>query len=177
MGVRFEAYTRHHNSPRRATKMALTAKFGYIDYSGETTHAQFRFPNLTSANFNTLLTPTTGTVNVVRIAIDALTLLNETRTTATLDIHQAVATPPTDPLANREYGVRLYLLDNVTGQTETTFISGIDPTFLVRASGSDEVDLTITEWADLKTAVEADCVSRNGNAVTVVKGIVTGRNN
>ena len=151
---------------------ATPVTYGWIDTSSERTHFVIHFPALTAVNFDAI-TGVAGTVNGVRTALDALTLLNETTVVAGVPIHSATASPPNDPLAQREYGVRVYFIDTVTHRPGNFFLSGVDSSFL--PTNGDHVDLAITEWAALVTALEANCVSRDGNAIVVTEGIVTGR--
>lgn len=152
--------------------MPTKAEYIYIDASGERTRFQLYVPTVTIANFGTTF-GVGGALDDVRAAFNTLSLLNEVSVQALIVDHTAAPTPPANASAQREYGVKLYYVDNVNGRAGHTFLAGIDPQFL--PTDSDQVDLTMTEWAALKTAIQDGMVSRDGNAITVTKGIVTGR--
>ena len=154
--------------------MALKGEYNYIDTGLERTRMQFYFADVTAANFDATF-GVAGKLNGVRTALNAVTLLNEVTVQGTVVAHSAAATSPNNALAQREYGVRLYMVDNVKGKVSHTFIPGI-PAALLPASG-DLIDLTVSEWAALKNQIESSCVSADGNAITVTKGVVTGRRN
>jgi len=152
--------------------MATKGEYIYIDTSEERTRMQFYFADVTSVNFDATM-GALGKMNSVRTALNALTLLNEVSVQATIVAHSAAAVSPNNADAQREYGVKLFWTDNVTHDVGSTFISGVDSSF--RPTAGDKVDLTMTEWAALVTAIQTHCVSKAGNAITVTHGVVTGR--
>lgn len=154
--------------------MTNKVEFVYVDTSDERTRMQLYFPTPTAATFDAILGPS-GTVDDVRVALNALTLMNEVQVTQNVLVHAGTATKPNNASAQREWGAKLYYLDTSNNRIGTIFIGGIDPAFM--PSGTDEIDLTLTEWAALVTAIEAGCKSRDGNPVVVKKAIATGRRN
>lgn len=151
---------------------ATQVKLGLIDNSEEVTHSAFYLEALDATNFAAINTA----AGVVRLAIEAITLLNETRMTATLELHSASPVPPTDHFAQRELNLRLYYVDSV-GEKGYISIPGPDAA-LLNIGKHDVVDIaTGAQMIALVIAVEADCKSRFGNSITVTGARLVGRNN
>jgi len=85
-------------------------------------------------------------------------------------------TRPTDPFAQREYGFRFYLRDDVNSEVGYFTIGTADLDIGSVVAGSDELDLTASPTAAFVTWLEANALSRDGNAVTVERAVIVGRN-
>lgn len=154
---------------------AVKAHQGWIDNSAEKTRTQLYFArpdNLTIVG----ITDMESDMDTVRLAMDTLTLLNETRLTYEMVAHTANPVPPASVLAQREGGIRFTYSDSVTGKLYRFDLPGVDQS-AYRTSGTDDVDLTQTDIATFVSAFNAHCVSPDGNAVTIVSGRFYGKNN
>lgn len=157
--------------------MATTqANYGLIGHSAESTAVKLHFPpiNAGGTNFANLFDNGTGRLDLVKAEMDNITLLNHTRTTASILAEASPGSLPTDPNAQREIALRFIYSDNVTGEKYRFDIPGPDPT--LRTIGTDECDLSQTVIADFVDAFEANCVSPDNNAVTVQRAYFVGRN-
>ena len=152
--------------------MATPLTLSLLDTSLEQTKLLFFIPDINAANFETNL-GVAGGANAIRTAVEAITLLNEVKLSAQIVVHTATAVSPNNAGAQREYGVKLYYVDTVTNRRGHVFIPGIDGTML--PTSGDLVNLAEAHWAALVTAMEENAVSRDGNPITVLKGVVTGR--
>lgn len=84
-------------------------------------------------------------------------------------------TRPANAFAQREVGVRFFYSDDVTGQKYNVTVATPDLT-AVATPGSDEVLLTDAEIAPMVTFIEGSTISPDGNAVTVDRAVIVGRN-
>jgi len=153
-----------------ATKGAKV-EFGWIDGSNERTRTQL----------HVAFDDTTGTVaalqtaaNTLRVALETMTELNETKVSAVIPVHSAAATLPTSPWAQREGGLRIYYADTVTGKNYHADLPGVDETAL-RQPGTD-VPASITNLNTFQAAFEATVVSEFGNPVLVTGFKLYGKN-
>lgn len=147
------------------------ASFSIRDYSDEYTSTQLNIPDLTSANYDATIT----SVAALQTAIAAVTLGNITRVNLDVDTGLAGADDrPASPFAQRELGIRFFYQDDVNGQ-KYNFTVGCADLAIVAQGGTDDVDLTLSLVAAIKTAFEALIVSPDGNAVTINRGQVVGR--
>lgn len=151
--------------------MPIRAKASGIDYGLETTTAGFVLDTLTAANFDAQVIKFDGIVtafnNVSLITFDG-------------ENYAALLTPPVSvPVvteAQREIKWRVDVKD-ATGDTLGDWsveIGGADTSLLVL--NSDDLNLAAGAGLALKTAIEANCLSRTGNAVTLVSAKLVGRN-
>jgi len=83
---------------------------------------------------------------------------------------------PAAPFAQRELGFRFYLRDNVNSELGYFTIGTADLAIGSVVAGQDELDLTAAPTASFVSWIETNALSRDGNAVTVERAIVVGRN-
>lgn len=157
--------------------MATTpVSYGWIDHSAEPSRTQLHFEELLDdgSNFEAVLGDA-GKADLMRLALEAVTKLNETRVTASVKIHGAVGSIPTDPTAQRETAARMIYVDNVTGQKYRFDIPA--PADAYVPTGTDDINMADTDWVVFKTAFELNCVSPDENPVTLISGRYVGRRN
>jgi len=151
-----------------------TASYGWIDHSAEGSRTQLNFPALSAANFDDITGAAPGgAINDMRVALELVTKLNETRVSASLDVHSAVGSIPADATAQREIAARMIYVDNVTTQRYRFDIPAPADDFV--PTGSDDINMAAAVWVAFKAAFEANCVSPVGNPVTLISGRIVGR--
>lgn len=77
----------------------------------------------------------------------------------------------------RELGLRVFWADTTAETVGHFTIPAPDPTGAWLILGTDDVDLTETDVAALITALEANCLSPDGNAITISRITEVGRRN
>ena len=154
----------------------LQVNYGLIDHSAEKTATKLHFAPINSGgtNYAGIFDNGTGKIDLVKAELDNITLLNHTRTTASILAESSPGSLPSDPSAQREIALRFIYSDDVTGESYRFDVPGPDPA--LRTPGTDTCDMTQTEIADFVTAFEANCVSPDNNAVTVQRAYFVGRN-
>ncbi len=83
---------------------------------------------------------------------------------------------PADPFAQRELGLRFYVRDTVNQELAYFTIGTADLNIGSVVAGKDELDLTAAPTAAFVTFLEGNMLSRDGNAVTVERAVIVGRN-
>lgn len=154
----------------------VKANFRYRDYGSEMGSASLLFPAIAAggAGYDAAL------VNIgdVEDAITACSLC-ETAGYGYTDI--LVVDPesvPSSEYAQRELGLRVFLVDDTNSRKSHFTIPGPDLASLTIFAGTDLIDLDDASiMADLVTEVEANCVSVDDNSVTVVRAVIVGRKN
>lgn len=152
--------------------------FTYVDYSGEQSVSQFYNPDLDALNVDTYTdTAISNNLGALKLAIDALTLLNEVQISVGATQILSPSTLPADPNAQREQKLLVKFSDTVTNKKYSFTIPGINRT-LVAQVGTDVVDFTSNLlMIALVSAFEAGYVSELGNPVAVYGASLVGRNN
>lgn len=133
-----------------------------LDNSNETGRTDFNIGDLTSVSLPGALTQ----MGALRTAIEGVILGNVSQSRWG-DADFISRTPPSDPLAQRGVKWTLLLEDNTTHTISKQLVPTADLSLL--ADGEEDLDLTGTEGAALKTAVEALVKSPAGNAVTLLR--------
>ncbi len=144
-----------------------------LDFSGERSTTRFR--HATPTDTASLTAYQTNVLDISN-AIDALILGTVSRRILQLETQNVSAVLPASPSAQRERKMVLFMSDNVTGDTFKHEIGTPDATLLGLAAGSDVIDLAAPLVATLVSEIEAHVLSKNGNAVTVNKAVLAGRN-
>lgn len=94
---------------------------------------------------------------------------------------QVVDTPdpstPSDAHAARESGLRIFYADDVTGKVYHVTLPGPDWDAIDRLPNTDLCDMNDEPFALIITALEANALSQDGNAITVLRGVKVGRHN
>jgi len=150
----------------------------FVDYSGEITTMGLWNPDLNVSNVETYTSlVATNALADLLAAVDALTLLNRTRTNVGAITIPIVTDLPTNKDAQREQKMQIKYADDVTGKKYQVTLPGIDRT-IVAQQGTDKVDFVgVTEVATLVTEMEANYLTELGNALTVYDVRLVGRNN
>lgn len=86
-------------------------------------------------------------------------------------------TVPTDVLAQRESGLRIFYGDDSTGEVYHVTLPGPDWDSIDLLPNTDLADLADEPLATLVGAIEANGLSPVGNAVTVLRAVAVGRHN
>lgn len=155
--------------------MSTRVHYGMIDHSGEPTGTTFYFPTLTAANFDAIMAPVTGKIALVGAALVLATRCGFTRTTCVIEADTGTVDLPSVETAQREHGLRANMRDSVNGKPSTMFIPGPKAAVMPPA-GSDAVNLENLVVEALVTWVEANLVSEDGNALSVISARYAGRN-
>lgn len=138
--------------------------YQYADYDGEKSTVSFNIDSL--ANEAALTT-----------AVEAVTIGELQQRTDIDDTVQISSDNAASQWAQRELGLRVHLADGTTGESGYVTIPCPDLDNLT-AETDGSIDLTDAGiMAALVTQIEAHVLSRDGNAVTVVRAEVVGRNN
>lgn len=140
------------------------------DFGGESTSVGFRLPTATSANFDALVID----MQELQDAFNGVTIGDLTaKKLNTID--EEVGPDAASPLAQRENKWRVTYTDNVDANGNGSFeIPMADLTQLV--AGGELLDVSAaTPGETLVNAIEANIVSRLGNAITVQSVRFVGR--
>jgi hypothetical protein len=155
--------------------MTSKVTVSFRDHSNEVGRTQFLLDEIAGdgSNYAALVTA----ASTIQGAIDDITLLDDAGYQLADILGSDPGSIPASNLAQREYGLRIYLVDN-QGWKGTMTIPGPDLSALTIPEGGDAVTLAdASVMAALVTALEADAISPDGNAVEVVRARVVGRNN
>lgn len=141
-------------------------KTPFIDYSGEKSTATF---NVADAIGDAAIT-------AIVAAVDGLTLGNRQDAILAVETVKDAGTagPATSPLAQREIKWLVRATDDVNARNVQFEIPTADLSLL--AGGNDFLGLAETEAAALVVALEANVLSVDDNAITVVSIQFVGRN-
>ena len=155
--------------------MSTPVSWGWLDHSGERTKTTIHFEDIASdgSNWNEF-EGVLGKRSVVGTALQAITKLQHTRTVLSQTLNTSVESIPADATAQRETAIRWIYADNVTGK-KYRFDSPA-PVDALLQSGTDVIDLAANAAAiAFVTVFEANCVSPDGNAVTMISARYVGR--
>lgn len=150
------------------------ANIQYIDFSGEKSSVSFNLPDPSGATFDwdALVSDLDG----IGDAIDAVCLCTRGNDSLRVVAQVGSLALPADEEAQRELGLRIFYIDNVTQKRYHITIPGPDLSLMVN-QGFDQVDWSGAEMVALETALEADMLSPAGNAITLIDGYIVGRRN
>lgn len=146
------------------------------DWSNEKTSVVFHFPPVEDdgSNWDTLFTtPLLSNLAIMQTALDAITLLDHWYTIAHCQVKESSKTTPSDQHAQREYVIVWTYADSVTGRLGRFSTPG--PEDDLTKPNSDDIDMTNATVIAFKAAIDANCLSRVGNPISIVKGKVNGR--
>jgi len=151
-------------------------RYGYRDRSGELTHTLIHFPPLQDdADNSGILDAAVGSIAVVGSALALLTKCRQAKDTLSIQVGAGLTGLPTAADAQREWAIRWQYQDNTT--LKFFRFDSPAPIDAVVQDGTDVIDMTNALVIAFKTAFEADCVSPDGNAVTLLSGRIVGRRN
>ena len=154
--------------------MTGSVSLTFRDYSNETSIHSMDIPDLTAANFDAYV-DTGGFIPDYYDAVNGITLGNigsERISARDILVSQA---PAGSAFAQVELKWLVFYSDDVTGKVYRREIPTPDLSLLV--AGTDLLNLASGAGATWKTAAEALWVSPDGNAITIMKAQVVGRNN
>jgi len=147
--------------------------FHFLDRSGEESSLKLHLPDVTPANYAAMLT---GVNTDLHEAITELTLCAVGATPEIVcEVHADSAAIPADPYAQRERRAIFSFIDSVTTRK---FIIGVPAPDLGDMSipGTDAINLDNIDVDAYLTALASYALSPEGNAFSVIRGRVEGRN-
>jgi len=150
---------------------------GMVDKSGEQTGTMLYFEPILDdgTNWDDLFDQGGANIyDIVKVPMILLTKLNLTRSIASVEVERSSGTLPAAADAQREWATRFVYLDTVTNKKYSFTIPA--PVDSIVQEGTDVVDLGNALVAAFITVFEANCVSPEGNAVSVLSARVIGRN-
>jgi len=156
--------------------MTTKAFFGWRDHSNELSQVQLYFDDIAAggANYDT----TVASIVAVFDEIETVSLCDAAGYGLRQQKVDDPSTIPASNLAQRESGMRVFLVDDSNGKKSHFVIPGPDLANLTIPAGGDLVTLADASiMADLVTALEANLESVDGNTVTVTRAVIIGRNN
>lgn len=157
---------------------ATPIRVGMLDHSGERTSCTVYMEEIAAngSNWPDLFAPATGSYDIFKAGLIAITKLNLTRTTAPIEVDQSVESVPSEATAQRETAIRWSYVDDVTGKKYRFDTPA--PVDALLQSGTDVIDIVANVGAAAFVAIfEAQCVSPDGNAVTMTGARFVGRRN
>lgn len=153
-------------------KVSLT----FMDQSGEFSRVEYYVPDTDGAGLVNAIDdskPTTAGSTAALIA--ALSLCTPVGTQYTIYKSALPPTPPGSMYAQRELGLMVEYADNVTAKKYRITVPG--PQWdNIGLTGQDVVDPADPSWVAFKAKFEAEAVSPDGNAITVMGAHLVGRN-
>jgi hypothetical protein len=148
-------------------------QFNLRDYSDEYSGVGVEVADLTALQtwdlINGLADDLAGHVDAHSIGTIVTARYNQ-ETQAASDVRPASA------FAQRELGFRFYVRDDVNQELGFFTIPCADLAIGSVVAGDDELDLTAAPTAAFVTWLEANALSRDGNAITVERALIVGRN-
>lgn len=149
--------------------------FSILDYSNEVSTVGFYLGTISSANYDSVVNDGPGgAVGDIRLAMNGIISGNHLRRTVNAETFNDAAVLPTDPYSQRELKGYFEYRDTVTGEVGSFEVPTIDLD-VVGQQGTDVIDLEEIAVAAFVTAVEANAVSRDGNAIEITSARVVGR--
>lgn len=144
------------------------------DRSGESSGISLNFADVAAggANFDSVLAAQLAVAD----EIDTISLCVLSRNQFAQEVAADVSTPSGNA-AQREFGLRVHLVDLTANRRSFFTIPAPDLVNMTIPANTDIVPLTETLVAALITDVEAGVLSADGNAVTVEKVTIVGRRN
>lgn len=150
----------------------MTSKVTYSgkDYGGETTRCGVYLPTVSSANYDTLVT----SLNAIGVAVNAVTVDGVLSGKQFNALEVTAGAKATSKAAQREQKWLVTLIDGTDPLGNWRFEIPMADTALLTSDG-ENMDVSGGDGAALVTVLEANCVSRLGNAVTVESIKLVGR--
>lgn len=156
--------------------MTMKANFRYRDHSSEIGSLSLHFAEISAGGLD--YDAIVLAMSDVETAITAITLCDEAGYGYTDILAGDLDTVPSSEYAQRELGLRVFLVDDVNGRKSHFTVPGPDLANLTILAGTDFVDLADAGiMAAVVTEVEAGCLSADGNAVSVLRAVIVGRRN
>lgn len=152
--------------------MPANISISYTDYSNEKSSANWHTSEPVGAAFD--VEAWEAQQESIATAIDAITLGTRGAHNISYRLTSGSKAIPTNKAAQRESGLRVFFEDDSTGDVYSIVLPCPDFDLLAQ-SGTDNVDLSITEMAAFVTAFEAGALSKALNSVTVLSAKLIGR--
>lgn len=149
----------------------MTATFR--DNSDELSRITVRVPDLTGPDVWTVIT---GLAGDFETHLEGISLATLKSIVYSQDGVAEDDTRPASLLAQRESGLRFFYQDDVNGDKGTLTVAAPDLASL-KTPGTDEADLAAAPIANLITWLEANALSKGGNAIAINRAVFVGRNN
>lgn len=150
--------------------MTVKAGFRGLDFTREVTNVEFYMVDLSAANFDARITA----LNTVQAAVQGVSLIAfDGEFMYAIDTARESATPA-DPNAQRESKWIVSYHDDVNGFPGSFTIGGADLTLL--DGNTQLMDVAAGAGLTLLNALEANLISRYGNAIVVDEIRHVGRN-
>jgi hypothetical protein len=154
----------------------MKANYTYRDHGSEIGSMSLHVAEIAAggANYDAILTA----VALIETDIIALSLCTTAGNGITQELEADSDAVPSDAFAQRELGLRCFLVDDVNGRKSHFTVPGPDLDALTIFAGTDLVDLEDAGvMANLVSSVEAGALSADGNAVTMLRAVIVGRRN
>lgn len=150
--------------------MAETLRILRYDQSGERTSTHFNVANMSTGTYNDAATRAAA----LGAALDAIS----SSAAATVDQSVRFTMDPTpDKAGNRELKWLIRITDTVNGYKFAHEVGcANDSLDVLNVGGKTVLDPSSTEYATVKTALEANALSPYGNAVVLTEVELVGRN-
>jgi hypothetical protein len=155
--------------------MAVTQlTFNMIDHSGEKSRTKVYLEEIEGdgSNWDDILT----SEGLLRTALYLTTDMAEVSSDVSIAVHEGDGVPPSTVTAQREWAIRVKYRDAVNGRYGHFTVPGPKTTFYP-PTGSDVVPLDNVIFEAFITVLEANLLSRDGNAINIVEGRLIGRSN
>jgi hypothetical protein len=156
--------------------MTMKANYTYRDHGSEIGSLSLYVTDIAAggANYDAQLV----LIAAIESEIMAITLCTTAGNAITQQLGADSDAVPADAFAQRELGLRVFMVDDVNGRKSHFTIPGPDLDALTIFAGTDLVDLEDASiMADLVVSIEAGAISADGNAVTVTRAVIVGRRN
>lgn len=151
------------------------ASWSYRDKSDEISGVEITVADVSAggADFDTVM----ADVAALGAALLAATECVQAREMFNQAVDTKDPATPTDVLAQRESGLRIFYADDVTGEVYHITLPGPDWDAIDLLPNTDLADLTDTPMDNIVIALETNGLSPVGNAITVLRAVQVGRHN
>ena len=151
------------------------ATWSYRDKSDEISVVTANLADVAAggANFDAVM----ASVAAIGAALLTATECIQARETFKQTVDTQNPATPTDVLAQRESGLRIFYADDTTGEVYHITLPGPDWDAIDLLPNTDLADMTDAPLSTLITALEANALSPVGNAITVLRAVQVGRHN
>lgn len=150
--------------------MASLLKLSFVDHDDEKSNVAFNMPDVNAGNF----TAQDTAMDTVRNAVEGVLITNLAKEERVFEVVDTGAGLPANGFAQRETKWLVSYQDDVTGKKSTRELPGADLALLV--SNEQVMEIASGAGQTLVTALEAEIISDEGNAITVLKITHVGRN-
>lgn len=157
--------------------MALTQlPFTLIDYGGEKSVVTFNVAAIAAdgGNWDDIVSGVAGTRALLGASLNTMTLMNETLSAVYVPYAKTSEVEPAEG-ADRELACRIVYEDDVTLEKYRIDIPA--PIAGIWKTNTDDLDLADPVVAAFVLVFEANVLSKDGNAVTILSGHKVGRRN